>query len=179
MPKIIENLQDSILESANEILLEHGFGDFSIRSVAKKLGIAPATIYNYYPSKESILEALVDRACHKLMDIIERETAAIDDPVAALNRIYELIQSSIHPMFSHWLTPQSAIMPPDHPDGQEIMSRKHEISLELTKSIAAVLEKFGLDASYASVYTRLFIMCSHSRQLTFSEIISAINALQK
>ena len=179
MPKIIENLQDSILETANEILLEQGFGDFSIRSIAKKLGIAPATIYNYYPSKESILEALVDRAHHELMDTIDSEVAGIDEPVAALNRIYELIQSSMNPMFSHWLTPRCKTMPSDHPDGQEIMVRKHEISLELTKRIEAVLERFSLDTSYASVYTRLFIMCSHSRQLTFSEIISAINALQK
>lgn len=178
MPKIIENLQDTILQAANEILFEQGFSDFSIRAVAKKLGIAPATIYNYYPSKESILEALVDSAWNGLMDAVDREVEGITEPVAALNKVYELLKNSMNPLFSHWLTAESRIMPPDHPDEQAIMAKKQKINAEFTKRIEAILLRCGQDAAYAPVYTKLFIMCSHHSKLSFDEIVSAIKALQ-
>lgn len=177
MPKIIENLPDSILQTAGEILSEQGFGDFSIRAVAKKLGIAPATIYNYYPSKESILEALVDRTWQRLMDTIDRETSEIYEPVEALNKIYELLKSSMNPLFSHWLTADAKIMPIEHPDEKSIMEKKQRISTEFTKRIENVLVRCGQDITYAPVYTKLFIMCSHHSKLSFDDIVSAIKAL--
>ncbi len=177
MPKIIENLPDSILQAANEILLEQGFGDFSIRAVAKKLGIAPATIYNYYPSKENILEELVDRAWRGLMGTIDNELAEISEPVEALNRIYELLKGAMNPLFSHWLTADTKVMPPDHPDEKSIMAKKQEIGAELTERIETILLHCGKDASFAPVYTKLFIMCTHHNSLAFGDIISAIKAL--
>ncbi|MCQ2486197.1 MAG: TetR/AcrR family transcriptional regulator [Clostridia bacterium] len=178
MPKIIENLQGSILQAANEILFEQGFKDFSIRSVAKKLGIAPATIYNYYNSKEGILEALVDCAWQELMDTIDCEIAEISEPVAALGKIYELFQNSMNPLFTHWITADPKALPPDHPDEHAILAKKQKIGEELTKRIENVLIRCGQDATYAPVYAKLFIMCSHHSKLTFDEIVSAIKALQ-
>ncbi len=58
MPKQIENLQDRILETAKCELLESDYSRFTIRSVAKKCGIAVGTIYNYFTSKD-ILAASV------------------------------------------------------------------------------------------------------------------------
>lgn len=178
MPKIIENLQDSILQAANEILCEQGFKDFSIRAVAKKLGIAPATIYNYYPSKELILEALVDNTWRALMESIDSAVSEINEPVEALNRIYELFRSSMNPLFTHWLTADAKAMPPNHPDEKSIMGKKQEISAELCKHIEAVLLRCGQDTAFAPVYTKLFIMCSHHSGLAFGDIVSAIKALQ-
>ena len=178
MPKVIKDLRYSILQAAYEILCEQGFGDFSIRAVAKKLGIAPATIYNYYPSKEAILEALVDNAWRRLMESIDSGISETSHPVEALNRIYELLQRSMNPMFTHWLTADAKTMPHDHPDKEVIMAKKREISIELTKRIEAMLRRCGQDASFAPVYTKLFIMCAHHGELSFSDIVSAINALQ-
>ena len=178
MPKIIENLQVSILKAANEVLFDQGFRDFSIRAVAKKLGIAPATIYNYYSSKESILEALVDDAWHKLIDSIDCAVSEISDPVEALNKVYELLQSSMNPLFTHWPTASGKVMPHGHPTEQAIIAKKQEISTEFTKRIEAILLRCGRDKTYAPVYTKLFIMCAHHSDLSFADIISAINALQ-
>lgn len=178
MPKIIENLPAEILRAAKEILLEQGSRDFSIRAVAKKLAIAPATIYNYYPSKESILEALVDDTWHKLMESVDRETENISEPLTALEKIYELLQNAMNPMYSHWLTPEARSLPDDHPDGKCIMEKKHTLSEDLTKRIEAVLLRCGKSAESAPVFARLFIMCSHHRQLSFADIVSAIQSLQ-
>ena len=163
---------------ARKVLSEQGFRDFSIRAVAKKLDIAPATIYNYYPSKESILEALADEAWHKLMDTVDRETADITEPLAALEKIYSVLQNAMNPMFSHWISTEDKAPPPVRPDGERIMAKKQAVSADLTRRIESVLLRCGRDASKAGVFTKLFIMCAHHRGLSFGDIVAAVNELQ-
>lgn len=179
MPKIIENLPETILEAANMILMEQDFRDFSIRAVAKKLDISPATIYNYYPSKEKILEALVNNFWQGLLEEIDRETADDKEASAALEKICGLMQRSMNPFLSHWLAAGSAPMPEEHPGRDDILSRKQSFSAELTRHIAAVLQRCGNDTAYAPIYTRLLVICAHYRQLSFAEIADAIRALEK
>lgn len=52
MPKIISELQASILKEAKRQALTLGYSRMTIRSVARECGVAVGTIYNYFPSKE-------------------------------------------------------------------------------------------------------------------------------
>ena len=54
MPKIIENVRERAIAEAREVLAREGYAAMTVRRVAKALGIAPATIYNYFPSKEDL-----------------------------------------------------------------------------------------------------------------------------
>ena len=62
MPKIIENLQNNILDEARRIIDEKGADALSMRNLANRLGIAPSTLYNYYESKEQLTGALLKRS---------------------------------------------------------------------------------------------------------------------
>lgn len=55
MPKIIENIKETILLNGKEMLLEGSFSDFSIRKLAKKCEIGTGTIYNYFENKEVLV----------------------------------------------------------------------------------------------------------------------------
>lgn len=66
MPKIIENVRERAVTEARRILEEEGYGAMTIRGVAKALGIAPGTIYHYFPSKETLA------ACAMLEDWNQR-----------------------------------------------------------------------------------------------------------
>ena len=178
MPKIIENLKSDILETAKDVLREKGFQDFSIRTVAKKLNIAPATIYNYFPSKESILNALVNESWEYLMGEMDREIEAADSAMEAMEAIYRLLQKAMNPVISHCIT-MDAVIPEDHPSGATIMEKKQGLSRELMLRIERILEKFGKDVSQAEVFTTLFIMCSHHRTLSFDAIVKAVKSLQQ
>lgn len=59
MPKIIENIKQNILKTSKSIIDKDGFESFTIRQVAAITGYGVGTIYNYYPSKLSILAALL------------------------------------------------------------------------------------------------------------------------
>lgn len=52
---------DEVLDVAQELLDAGGPEAASIRGIAKRLGVAPNTIYTYYSDKAAIMEALVER----------------------------------------------------------------------------------------------------------------------
>jgi AcrR family transcriptional regulator len=50
----------AILDAAQEIFTEMGYGAASIRDVVRRSGLAAGTFYNYFPDKESVFQAVLD-----------------------------------------------------------------------------------------------------------------------
>ncbi|HKG02952.1 MAG TPA: TetR/AcrR family transcriptional regulator [Conexibacter sp.] len=50
----------AILDAAQEIFTEMGYGAASIRDVVRRSGLAAGTFYNYFPDKESVFRAVLD-----------------------------------------------------------------------------------------------------------------------
>ncbi len=59
MPKIINNLQETILEEAKKQLFANGYSKTTIRSVASACGIGVGTMYNYFASKEVMISTFM------------------------------------------------------------------------------------------------------------------------
>lgn len=59
MPKIIKDVDAKILRAAREALSEGGNYDLSIRAVSSKAGVSVGTIYNHYPDKAMLIEAVI------------------------------------------------------------------------------------------------------------------------
>ena len=72
-----QRTRQAILDAALDLFGDRGFFGTSLRDVAERVGIRDSAIYNYFPSKESLFEALIaldHDARH------ERVSAALDDP---------------------------------------------------------------------------------------------------
>ena len=52
-----------LLDAAADTFAERGYHGTRIDSVSQRAGVAKGTIYNYFPSKEAVLETLVAEAC--------------------------------------------------------------------------------------------------------------------
>jgi AcrR family transcriptional regulator len=52
----------AILGVARELLGTEGYGALSMRSVALRVGVSLSTVQHYYPSREALLEALLNQA---------------------------------------------------------------------------------------------------------------------
>lgn len=59
MPKIIENLRESLLAEAREQVARLGYGATTVRSVAKACGVGVGTLYNYFPSKDMLIASFM------------------------------------------------------------------------------------------------------------------------
>jgi AcrR family transcriptional regulator len=62
-----ENARLAVLHSADDLLVERGFGGVTIEGIAARAGVAKQTIYRWWPSKVDILlDTLIDDASHRL-----------------------------------------------------------------------------------------------------------------
>lgn len=48
-----------ILQAANELIDRSGMGEFNTNEIAKRAGVSVGSLYQYFPSKEAVLAALV------------------------------------------------------------------------------------------------------------------------
>ena len=52
---------ERIVAGGRSLLLREGYDAFSTNRVASEAGVSPGSLYQYFPDKEAILEAVVDR----------------------------------------------------------------------------------------------------------------------
>jgi AcrR family transcriptional regulator len=55
-----------ILDTALSILMEHGVKGITIRNIAKRLHLSPMALYRHYPSKEALLQSMIQTASKEL-----------------------------------------------------------------------------------------------------------------
>lgn len=84
-PQLVERRQEEILQVASEIFATDGYAHTDIQRIADRLGIAKGTIYLYFPSKEELFFAAVDRGMRMINESVEEAVGDLSDPIAGLN----------------------------------------------------------------------------------------------
>ncbi|MDA0267628.1 MAG: TetR/AcrR family transcriptional regulator [Cyanobacteria bacterium] len=67
MPKIVDHdrYRKELLNQCLALFAAQGYGSITMRQIAQGLGVSTGTLYHYFPSKESILEQLVQDLCEQ------------------------------------------------------------------------------------------------------------------
>jgi AcrR family transcriptional regulator len=73
----------AIRSAAAAELEDQGAAGLSLRSVARRVGLAPSALYRYFPGRDDLLTDLVVTAFGAHADAVEAAAARHDDPVAA------------------------------------------------------------------------------------------------
>ncbi len=84
----MEETRDRILACACEIYLEDGFEGFSMRRLARAVGVTAPALYRHYESKESVLGAVVGEG-HKVLGQYLYRTLAGPTPQERMHRAGE------------------------------------------------------------------------------------------
>ena len=78
------------LAAALAAFVEHGYHGTSVRDIASRAGLSVPGLYHHYPSKQSLLQGLLELT---MTDLLRRSEAAIaeagDDPVAQFDAVVE------------------------------------------------------------------------------------------
>jgi AcrR family transcriptional regulator len=67
-----EEFRRAILEAAREIFFCDGYGNFSMRKLARRIGYSPTTIYLYFKDKDDLLFCLCEEFYSELYLTIQR-----------------------------------------------------------------------------------------------------------
>jgi len=97
MPRYRESERDSALAKTRQALLKaavhefatKGFADANINRISTAAGFAKGTIYNYFPSKEALMVALLTQLAEAHLAFVADEVRARDDPEYRLRGFFE------------------------------------------------------------------------------------------
>lgn len=82
--------RERILDAAEALFARRGMSGVGVREIAQASGLTPASLYNHFPSKEALYEAVLARGLRPLFELLESlaprelDPDAIPELVAAL-----------------------------------------------------------------------------------------------
>jgi AcrR family transcriptional regulator len=117
--------REAILDAAERLFSAHGVDGVAVRDLARELGLTPSSLYNHFPSKQALYEAVLERGIKPVVDLIaseqhqtvDRESVArvVDTLVAHLAQhpqLPKLLQramlaesNGVQELFARWLSP--------------------------------------------------------------------------
>lgn len=100
-----ERTSRAIVDATYDLIVEQGYAATSMRQIADRVGLAPGSIYNHFPSKEEVFVTIIQERhplfqIIPLLDTVEGETIEAFARNAAHTLISELGQ---HPEFLNLL----------------------------------------------------------------------------
>jgi AcrR family transcriptional regulator len=87
-PAVIDEIKLNILYQALDLIMEEGFEGFSMRKLAKRLGVTAVTIYNYYVNKDDLYLAILT---HGFDQLYKECLAAYESKDNPLDRVAEMM----------------------------------------------------------------------------------------
>lgn len=100
-----------ILETALELFAENGFYATSMSMIAKKAGISKGLAYNYFESKNDILEEIVEQGFQEVKDLMDPNHDGIltdEEFVSFLEKSFEMVGKELR----HWKLYYSLMLQP-------------------------------------------------------------------
>ena len=82
-PSIRQGNERAILAAAEAVFAEHGFGGATVAAIAAQAGVPKANIHYYFPTKERLYRAVVERVLTAWLDAAHTFDTS-DDPAQAL-----------------------------------------------------------------------------------------------
>lgn len=92
-----------ILTAARELFQTHGYQAVSVERIAEAAGVGPATIYNHFGSKATIVAYLIKDVFEDVQEATEADITAHVPFVQAVQRYFERIahMAMREPLFAH------------------------------------------------------------------------------
>jgi len=84
-PTLWDRRREEILDAAVKLFAKHGFTETDTQILANKLQVGKGTLYRYFPSKEDLFLAAVDRVMRQMRQTVDSRIADIVDPLERIS----------------------------------------------------------------------------------------------
>lgn len=85
--RVLRAREDAIVASVNRLLAEKGFEAMTVDEVAADVGIAKASLYKHFPSKEELAAAAMVSVLDRALAYLDREAAREATPLEHLQAV--------------------------------------------------------------------------------------------
>lgn len=96
---IRETRRQDILDAALKLFAENGFHNTSISMIARRVKISKGLIYNYFESKDEILDTVVSSGIDELMDYFPEKLESKNDFARMITQMTDDLK---HSKKEHW-----------------------------------------------------------------------------
>jgi TetR/AcrR family transcriptional regulator, regulator of autoinduction and epiphytic fitness len=91
--QVLRVREDAILAAVNRLLADKGFDLMTVDEVAAEVGIAKASLYKHFPSKEALAAAAMVKVLQRALDLIAEQ--AQRSGVRAVQRLEALVRWAV------------------------------------------------------------------------------------
>jgi len=77
---------EEILDAAVKLFAKHGYSRADTQVLADDLGVGKGTLYRYFPSKQKLFLAAVDRVMRRLRAAVDASIAGVTDPLEQISQ---------------------------------------------------------------------------------------------
>lgn len=118
--------REMILDAAERLFSARGVDGVAVRDLARELGLTPSSLYNYFPSKQALYDAVLERGLRPIVELVaaawqpgtfqrDRMRTTIDGLVTHLSshpHLAQLMQrallsesESVRALLARWVAP--------------------------------------------------------------------------
>jgi AcrR family transcriptional regulator len=140
---------EQILEGAARVFAERGYAGGTTNHIAERAGVSVGSLYQYFPNKEAILVALVERHMRSAAGALEAMiTRALDEGWALETMLDRLVRAAValhasEPKLHHVL-----IYEAPHPPS--VVALLHELEDTMARGVERLLtERAGITVRHA------------------------------
>lgn len=126
-------MRETILQTASQMFLNHGFKSVTMDDIANEMGISKKTIYTHYSNKNDLVKATADYVFNVITSAIEKCALESENPIKELYNIKEVIADLLKDENSSPQHQMQKYYPKIH---RELMSRQFSrIILSITDNL--------------------------------------------
>jgi TetR/AcrR family transcriptional regulator, regulator of autoinduction and epiphytic fitness len=85
--RVLQAREEAIVASVNRLLSEKGFESMTVDEVAADVGIAKASLYKHFPSKEALAAAAMVSVLDRALGFLEQQAAREATPIEHLTAV--------------------------------------------------------------------------------------------
>ena len=128
-----ERRMAELLEAAGQVFAESGYSAATTNAIAARAGVSPGTLYQYFPNKDAIADAVGELYTVELSQVIDRVLVPLP-PGVTVTGLLDLV---LEPLVEYHLSHPACIVLFVGPDSPQRLAAMHQPLQE------AMLERIG------------------------------------
>jgi AcrR family transcriptional regulator len=161
---------DAILDATARVLCSTGYDRASTNRIALAAGVSVGSLYQYFPSKEALVAALVERHVEQMTSLVKRKLAEV-----ATAPIPEAVPWIIHAMFdAHAVDPKLHKVLIEQVPRVGRLEKLMSVEREVEVLVASFLEARRGEIRRARVETAAFVLVSVVEAVTHAAVLAEL-----